>query len=192
MRLNERCRHHKRPEVALDSRTLKEPELVQAATGQKTSLRIHETYLEKMTSRKNARRPTELPGVGSSFLYFPRRIWLLVYVRQISGNRTSPSTFTKCLTFAEFPNERRNPPKTFCGAQPFRFCNSGQSCCDLKCDCGVLLADGECVITGTSLSDQPEIPVGARRPRLTTWLGISRDRGYSVDLYNGCVLRKRP
>src|SRR6266852_3974712 len=103
-----------------------------------------------MTSRKSARRPTKLPGVGSNFLYFPRRIWLLVYLRHISGNRTSPSTFTKCLPFTELPNERRKPPKTFCGAQPFRFCDSGQSCRDLKCNCGVLLADGECMITGQS------------------------------------------
>jgi hypothetical protein len=102
--------------VALDSGTLKEPELVEAAAGQEISLEIHETYLAKITSRKSARRPTKLPGVGSNFLYFPRRIWLLVYVRQISGNWTSPSTFTKCLTFAELPNERRKPPKTFCGA----------------------------------------------------------------------------
>ena len=33
------------------------------------------------------------------------------------------------------------------------------------------------------------MPVGGR-PRLTTWLGISRGRGYSVNLYSGCVPRK--
>lgn len=58
MRLNERCHHRKRPEVALDSGTLKEPELVEAAAGQVTSLEESTKLSKKMTSRRSARRPT--------------------------------------------------------------------------------------------------------------------------------------
>jgi hypothetical protein len=43
MRLNERCHHHKRPEVALDSGRLKEPKVVEAAAEQESSLEVHET-----------------------------------------------------------------------------------------------------------------------------------------------------
>ena len=147
MRSNERYHHHKRLEVALETRPLQDSVLVEAVAEQDTGLDIHETQRE-MTSRGSARRPTKILGLRPSFLYFLRRVWLLVHVAQISGNRTSPSTFTKRLPFTELPNERREPPKTFCGAQPFRLGDSGQSCCDLKCHSGVLLADGESVITG--------------------------------------------
>jgi hypothetical protein len=148
MRSIERCHHHKRLEAALETRPLKDSVLVEAVAGQNTSLEVHETQRKTTTSTESAQRPTKVPGIRPSFLYFLGRIWLLVYVRQISWNRTSPSTFTKRLPFTELPNERRKPPKAFCSAQPFRFSNSGQSCCDLKCDGGVLLADGERVITG--------------------------------------------
>ena len=124
MRSIEHCHHHKRLEAALETKPLRDLVLVVDVAGQDTSLEIHESRRET-TSRGRVRTLTKILGVRPSFLYFLRRVWLLVYIRQISGNRSSPSTFTKRLPFTELPNERREPPKTFCGAQPFRFGNSG-------------------------------------------------------------------
>jgi hypothetical protein len=124
MRSNEHCHHHKQLEAALETRPLRDSVLVAGVAGQDTSLEIHRIRRET-TSRGSAQRLTKILGVRPSFLDFLRRVWLLVYIGQISGNRSSPSTFTKRLPFTELPNERREPPKTFCGAQPFRFGNSG-------------------------------------------------------------------
>ena len=111
----------------------------------------------------------------------------MLHVWQVSGNGTNPSTFAISPPLAQLTNERREPPDPFGDAQPFRFGNSGQSRSDLEGHGRVLLADGEGVIAGANLSVYQKVGCSG----LTTWFGIFRDQGRSVDLCNGCVLQLR-
>jgi hypothetical protein len=91
---------------------------------------------------------TKFFGVRPCFLHLPRKVRHLLHVRQISGNGTRPSTFTESPPLADLTNEWREPPEAFGNAQPLRFCNSGQSRCDLTRHSRVPLANGDSVITG--------------------------------------------
>lgn len=62
--LNECYHHHKRPEVALDSGTLKVPELVEAAAKQESNLETHPRNLAKMTSRRALENQPNSLGSG--------------------------------------------------------------------------------------------------------------------------------